>query len=369
MYLAATTMPGGASSGLQRVAFDTVDRADTGFTATVGASAAITVPSDGWYSINARVRSAAEINGGYPLISIVDEVSGKILFQSDSETASSYNGQWAWLATGTVYLAAGAKVYVNIEHGGSTSTSVQGNVAGSSTFLRVTNLGGAGPAGPTGPTGPTGATSFGGPTGPTGPSNGSVTTVGETAPASPNVGDVWIKTSAKTLTNYGISNSSTTAITNPTNALGAPNDTFATATSTSHLLNLSTAVMDMSLLAKIKRVWIGVRMQVSATTCTSSITCGTGDVTTRTLPALAAPDVSQSLEVELDASLFTPAMLKSGGASVAMARAAGSGTWRYDAAWIRVEWAEPIIGAGAISQAGGSMVPRNIFWWDGSAWI
>jgi len=54
-----------------------------------------------------------------------------------------------------------------------------------------------GPAGPAGPAGATGATGAAGPAGATGPAGGDYEiTIGPTAPASPQAGDIWIDTSS-----------------------------------------------------------------------------------------------------------------------------------------------------------------------------
>ncbi len=208
----------------------------------------------------------------------------------------------------------------------------------------------------------------------TDPSFGARTTVSETPPANPAVGDIWIKAFTKVLTGYGSgSATNSTSMTNPANADGAPNAVYATTTSTGHLLYTfvnqgGTAFGAPSRLAKINRVTVGVRMMVSALACTSKVTCSHADGTARTLPALSAINTPQDLEVDLDASKFTPDFLTNTALAISVERVAGTGTWSYDAVWMRFDWSEPVISAGAFFNSS-TPVAKNVSWWDGTRWV
>jgi hypothetical protein len=147
-----------AAGGSHIVPFDTAVRADTGFTTTTGVGAGITVPEDGWYSIEARIQHSSAVSGTNARIEVQNAANSAMLLSSwapGSSTSISTS-----TVAGVVYLSAGTKLVTQVLSGAG-GYPVSGG-ADNRTHFRVVKL--TNTRGATGPTGPSG-----GPTGPTGP--------------------------------------------------------------------------------------------------------------------------------------------------------------------------------------------------------
>jgi hypothetical protein len=354
-----STTPQASLSGERVMTMDTVTRSDEGFTVNA-ALGTITVPDDGWYDFSAHVRTSATVTATYTVF-IRDGLNNDLV-RGDQVTGASIEAGCA----STGYLTAGTVIKAFFYS--SAASAIVGGAAGAFTYLRVVKFVG-GPQGPTGPQGPVGSTT---------PMTASLT-----APANPQVGDVWIKVGSTTATHYAVSASSA-GVTPPANVTGAPNGVYATFSGSGawSTLTATMPVLVPTLIpdwAAINRVFLGVRMMLSSTATTASLNIASsyGDTSVKTLPALTAPNVPEDREVELNAALFTAAMLRATPPAVDLKKVAGSGSVNLsvDSMWMRIEWADQIVGAGAWWAAvgdyprAGQQIPKNIFWWDGTRWV
>lgn len=155
-----------APSGTPRVIpFDTVVRADTGFTTTTGAAAGVTIPETGWYDITARVVFAVPLAASGGHIEIQNAGTGQMILSSMSLASTTPNHNSTSVA-GVAYLTAGTKLVTFMVS--PVSTTQIGGGADNRTYMRVVSLVGVrGAPGATGATGPSGGPQ--GPAGATGP--------------------------------------------------------------------------------------------------------------------------------------------------------------------------------------------------------
>lgn len=152
------------AAGPRTIKFDTAARSDPGFITETGAAAGITVDTDGWYQLVARLAQVGTLNTTNFRFEIQTTGGTTLASQLQYTTSLTYSTN---VASGVAWLAAGTKVVAWYSTG---SVGALGSTDGKS-HLRVVKL--AGPLGPTGPTGPSG-----GPTGPTGPQGAASTIPG-----------------------------------------------------------------------------------------------------------------------------------------------------------------------------------------------
>jgi Collagen triple helix repeat (20 copies) len=158
--------------------WNTTKRADAGMTVDLAANS-VTVNSDGWYEVTARVTLSAAASARLA----VSKLSSPAYYQLDGTAISSTVHN----VSGVLYLTAGDGVQVSIRSASAISNTINAESvtpdSGTVTFFRVVELGAQGPTGPIGPsggpTGPPGAdgvSNIPGPTGPTGATGATGTT-------------------------------------------------------------------------------------------------------------------------------------------------------------------------------------------------
>lgn len=128
-----STTPLTAASGSRAISFDTVSRADAGFTHTP-ASGEIVVPSDGWYLVSVSARFVSP-STGMVMLSVMTASGATFLLRS---TQAQAVGTQDVGCSGAVYLAAGQAIQAYLYTGD--SVQVTGAAGGAHTMFRAVRL-------------------------------------------------------------------------------------------------------------------------------------------------------------------------------------------------------------------------------------
>jgi hypothetical protein len=132
----ALTANEGTASGTSRIVpFNSTVRAETGFTATTGASAGITVPSDGWYSIESRLFLSSSLSGTNNHIEVQNAANSQMILSSWAPGGSI--SQSMLEVAGIAYLTAGTKLIVWLS---TVNSCAVGGGADNRTHFRVVRL-------------------------------------------------------------------------------------------------------------------------------------------------------------------------------------------------------------------------------------